>query len=76
MSPWLNSRPLHGRKQGKEIARKEVDVHARWKREKRAVDQKQLGSKRVLEQPMERIPNQYRSISTVGVGVGVGAGVL
>jgi len=47
MSLWLDSRLLHGRRQGREIAPREVDVHARWKpgrrRDKdRAVDQKQL----------------------------------
>ena len=47
MSFWLDSRPLHGRRQGKEMAPREVDVHARWKPERRrdedrAVDQKQL----------------------------------
>jgi len=47
MSLWLDSRPLHGRRQGREIAPREVDVHAMWKPERRrdedrAVDQKQL----------------------------------
>jgi len=47
MSLWLDSRPLHGRRQGSEIAPREVDVHARWKPEgrrdeDRAVDQEQL----------------------------------
>jgi len=47
MSLWLASRPLHGRRQGKEIAPREVDVHARLKPERRrdedaAADQKQL----------------------------------
>ena len=56
MSLWLDSRPLHARRHGKrrEIAPREVDVHARWKPEReaeeeeeerdedRAVDQKQL----------------------------------
>jgi len=50
MSLWLDSRPLHGRRQGRdgrEIAPREVDVHAEWKPERRrgedrAVDQKQL----------------------------------
>ena len=45
MSLWLDSRPLHGRRQGREIAPREVDVHARWKPERRrdedrAIDQK------------------------------------
>jgi len=47
MSLCLDSRPLHGRRQRREIAPKEVDVHAKWKPERRrdkdrAVDQKQL----------------------------------
>ena len=47
MSLWLDSRQLHVRRQGREIAQKEVDVHARWKPERRkdedrAEDQKQL----------------------------------
>jgi len=47
MSLWLDSRPLHGRSQGREIAPREVDVHARWNPERRrdedsAVDQEQL----------------------------------
>jgi len=47
MSLWLGSGSLHGRRQGREIAPREVDVHARWKPERRrdedrAVDQKQL----------------------------------
>jgi len=47
MSLCLDSRPLHGRRQGREIAPREVDVHATWKPERRrdedrAVDQKQL----------------------------------
>jgi len=62
MSLWLDSRLLHGRRQGwkrREIGRREVDVHARWKPERRrdedrAVDQKQLA-------------NEYWSISTVCV---------
>ena len=72
MSLSLDSRPLHGRRQGREIAPRAVDVHARWKPERkrdedRAVDQNQLilSSKCVLEQPMERIPNEYWSISNV-----------
>jgi len=47
MSLCLDSRPLLGRREGREIAPREVDVHARWKLERRrdedrAVDQKQL----------------------------------
>jgi hypothetical protein len=47
MSLCLDSRPLHGRRQGREIAPREVDLHARSKPERRrdedsAVDQEQL----------------------------------
>jgi len=47
MSLWLLSRPLHGRRHGREIAPREVEAHARWKPERRrdedrAADQKQL----------------------------------
>jgi len=46
MSLCLDSGPLHGRRQGREIAPREVDVHSTWKPERRdedrAVDQKQL----------------------------------
>jgi len=47
MSLWFDSRPLHRRRQGREIAPREVDAHARGKPERRrdenrAVDQKQL----------------------------------
>jgi len=47
MNLCLDRRPLHGRREGREIAPREVNGHARWKPERRrdedrAVDQKQL----------------------------------
>jgi hypothetical protein len=42
MSLWLDSRPLRGRRRWKrrEIAPREVDVHARWKPEREAEEKR------------------------------------
>ena len=42
MSLWLDSRPLHGRRQGGsgEMSTRKVDVHMKWKPEREAEDKR------------------------------------
>jgi len=65
MSLWLDSRPLHGRRQGGNgerlpQGRLTFTLGGSLREEETKTElRNSLSSKCVLEQPMERIPNEY-----------------